>query len=88
MVSRKTESTGSTPYKIRKERANKNGREYSRYVVDFGKDKSGRRVRRVFTSEAKAQFAIRERMDRDKVQASKEAILKNMIGTLPKTFPK
>ncbi len=67
-------------YSIREEKTSVKGREYLRYIVGFGNDKNGRRVRRTFATKAKAAAAIREQMAKDKSRAERDAILKRMIG--------
>lgn len=67
-------------YTIRRQKTTVKGHEYTRHAVDFGTDSHGKRVRRTFTSEAKARAAIREHLDRQKSDAAAQAILQRKIG--------
>ena len=67
-------------YTIRRQKTTVKGHEYTRHAVDFGTDAHGKRVRRTFTSEAKAKAAIREHLDRQKADAAAQAILQRKIG--------
>ena len=67
-------------YKIRSQRTTVKGHEYTRHVVDFGADTRGKRVRRTFTTPAKAKAAIREHLDRSKADTAAQAILSKKIG--------
>lgn len=50
-------------YAIRRQKTTVKGHEYERHVVDFGIDRNGKRVRRTFTTDAKARETIRKYTD-------------------------
>lgn len=54
-----------TERKIREQATRVNGKEYTRYVVDYGKDEKGKRVRKTFNTLAKAEadIAAREELE-------------------------
>ena len=75
-----TQSNEYKGYTIRRQNTTVKGYEYTRHAVDFGTDSHGKRVRRTFTSEAKAKAAIREHLDRQKANTAAQAILQRKIG--------
>jgi hypothetical protein len=67
-------------YTVRKRKTTVKGHEYTRYVVDFGKDAHDNRVRRTFATEAKARAGIRLHLDKSKANAEAQTILQKQIG--------
>jgi len=75
-----TKTTEFEGYVIRQQNTTVKGRMYTRYVVSFGTDRHGRRVRRTFSTQAKARAAIREHRTKAEADAERQDILQKRIG--------
>lgn len=67
-------------YSIRCQKTSVKGKEYQRFVVDFGKDADGKRYRRSFADITKAKKAIREHLQRQKKEQETQTVLHRRIG--------
>ena len=75
-----TTSAAFEGYTISKQETTVKGTAYTRHVVCFGADPSGKRIRQSFTSEAKARAAICDFKTRQATNAATQVILQKRIG--------
>ncbi len=67
-------------YSIRTQKTSVKGKDYQRLVVDFGSNGSGKRIRRSFSTEAKAKAGIRAHIQKQKKDNSTQEVLQKRIG--------